>query len=128
MLRSGGLRLHPNLWVGSWGTRTNYVEIEFICSAATGHLVLGRGLAALGELNMVTTARITTVCQSGRLKSTVEANREYMLEVLERALQEKPDLVCLPEAFSDSGVQLPIGQTAEALSGATVEAVATRAR
>ena len=65
---------------------------------------------------MVTTARIATICQSGELKSTIEANREHLLGLLDRAIREKPDLVCLPEAFSDSGVQLPLGETASLIA------------
>jgi predicted amidohydrolase len=78
---------------------------------------------------MGTMARIATVCQGGQFKPNVQQNREYMLGLLEVALEQRPDLVCLPEAFHDVGVSQPLQETAEPLlTGPTIEAVACRAR
>ena len=77
---------------------------------------------------MCSRARIATVALNGRLQPTIEANRESVLNLLDRALQAGPDLVCLPEAFHDAGVPALPGATAETLDGPTVEAVARRAR
>lgn len=77
---------------------------------------------------MGTNARIATVCQGGKFKPTVEENREAVLELLDAALREKPDLVCLPEAFTDVGVKQPLKETAEPISGPTVAACARKAR
>ncbi len=77
---------------------------------------------------MGTKARIATVCQGGQFKPTVEENLEYILGLVDMALREKPDLVCLPEAFHDVGVRKPLQETAEPLSGPTITACARKAR
>src|SRR5215469_16117903 len=77
---------------------------------------------------MGTRARIATICQNGRFEPTVEGNVERMMALLDQALQQGPDLVCLPEGFADVGVRKPLQETAESLTGATVEACAHRAR
>jgi len=52
-----------------------------------------------------------------------------MMDVLDLALRQKPDLVCLPEAFSSAGVPREhIAQVAESLPGPTTDAAASRAR
>jgi hypothetical protein len=61
---------------------------------------------------MGTRVRIATVCQGGQFKPSVQQNRDYMLGLLEVALQQRPDLVCLPEAFHNVGVSQPPHQTA----------------
>ena len=77
---------------------------------------------------MTTRARIATVCQAGQFKPTVQGNREYVLGLLDVALKERPDLVCLPEAFHDAGLRQPPDDTAEPLTGPTIEAFARKAR
>ncbi|HET6383298.1 MAG TPA: carbon-nitrogen hydrolase family protein [Armatimonadota bacterium] len=79
-------------------------------------------------MSMGTRARIATVSQDGKFKRDVEGNREYVLGLLNRALLEKPDLVCLPEAFHDVGVTKPVSETAESLSGPTIEVISREAR
>jgi beta-ureidopropionase len=73
-------------------------------------------------------ARIATVCLSGQFKPTVADNVEHVLGLVDTALREKTDLICLPEAFSDVGVAAPPAETAEALDGPTVAACARKAR
>jgi len=74
-------------------------------------------------------ARIATVCQGGRFKSSREANREYVMALLDRALGFEPDLVCLPEAFTLPGTGgMPLEEKAEPVPGPTVEAAARRAK
>ncbi len=73
--------------------------------------------------------RIITTCQNGRGRGTVEGNREYMLGVTRRALTQKPDLLCLPETFTDHGV--PAGMLhniAEPVPGPTTDAFAKLAK
>ncbi len=77
---------------------------------------------------MPTRARIAAVCQNGHGAPTVEANREYMLARLDEALELKPDLVCLPEAFTATGVADRPAVTGEPLDGPTIGACARRAR
>jgi len=75
------------------------------------------------------TARIATVCQAGSLRSSVEENRRYVLGLLELALRQKPDLVCLPEAFTTAGVTgKPITELAETVPGPTTNAISERAK
>jgi predicted amidohydrolase len=75
-----------------------------------------------------TRARIATVCQAGQFKPTIEGNREHVLGLLDVALRQRPDLVCLPEAFLDVGVGGAPGETAEPLDGPTIQAFARKAR
>lgn len=76
----------------------------------------------------MTRARIATVCQLGAVTKDIEGNRAGILARLDRALETGPDLVCLPEAFTISGMgQTPLAQKAEPLDGPTVTAVARRA-
>ena len=78
---------------------------------------------------MGTTARIATVCQGRHFFSSVERNREHVLSLLDLALTQKPDLVCLPETFTT--VSLPgdaLSELAEPVPGPTTDAVARRAR
>jgi len=74
-------------------------------------------------------ARVATVCQAGLAYSTVEENREHVLWLLDLALSQKPDLVCLPEAFTTaSASRKSIWELAEAIPGPTTDAVAERAK
>ena len=67
-------------------------------------------------------ARIVTTCQNGDRHSTVAANRASMLALLDRALKQKPDLVCFPEAFTGSGVEDGAhAQVAEPVPGPTTD-------
>ena len=76
-----------------------------------------------------TRARIATVCQAGRLYASVEQNREHVLRILDLALRQQPDLVCLPEAFTTTSVPAASAATlAEPVPGPTTDAVAHRAR
>jgi predicted amidohydrolase len=78
---------------------------------------------------MSTRARIATVCQGRHFYPTIEQNRETVLGLLDLALTQSPDLVCLPETFPTVTVQAEsIADLAEPVPGPTVEAVARRAR
>jgi beta-ureidopropionase len=77
----------------------------------------------------MTTARIATVCQAKKYYPTLEGNRDYVMGLLDLALKQKPDLVCLPEAFSSVSVPCEhISEVAENLPGPTTDAAAERAR
>jgi beta-ureidopropionase len=81
------------------------------------------------ELLMNTFARIATVCQGKRYFPTLEENRTHVMKLLGLALRQKPDLVCLPEAFSSVSVSCQhISEVAESLPGPTTDAAAQRAR
>ena len=74
-------------------------------------------------------ARIATVCQGGCFYNSVEKNREHVMGLLDLALRQKPDLVCLPEAFTT--VSVPAESTeeiGETVPGPTTDAVAQRAK
>jgi len=73
-------------------------------------------------------ARIVTTCQNGRGHATVERNREYMLGLLDRALLQKPDLVCFPETFTGVGVGADPSEVSEPVPGPTTDAFAKRAK
>jgi predicted amidohydrolase len=78
---------------------------------------------------MNTRARIASVCQAGRYFPTVEENRRHVLGLMDLALGFRPDLVCLPEAFTTPSVpKQSIAEVAEPCPGPTIEAVAERAR
>jgi len=72
-------------------------------------------------------ARIATVCQCSSFYDSVDKNREHVLGLLDLALRQKPDLVCLPEAFTTASVAEK-GVLAEAVPGPTTDAVAKRAK
>jgi len=74
-------------------------------------------------------ARIVTTCQCGRGGPRVEDTRAAMLDLLDRALLQKPDLVCFPEAFLKVGVkEPPPGGVAESVPGPTTDAFGKRAK
>lgn len=78
---------------------------------------------------MNTIARIATVCLDNRHSSSIEENRASGMRLLDLALRQKPDLVCLPEAFSSVGTpREQISQVAESVPGPTTDAAASRAR
>jgi beta-ureidopropionase len=73
--------------------------------------------------------RVATVCQGRRFFHTVDENRSHVFGLLDLALAQQPDLVCLPETFTTAGVPgNDARQFAESLSGPTITAVAERAR
>ncbi len=67
--------------------------------------------------------RVASVCQGGKIHDSVNENREYVAKLLELALFNKPDIVCLPEAFTTVNVNRPIEEVAEELSGPTIEII-----
>ena len=73
-------------------------------------------------------ARVVTVCQNEKTFRTIRKNRAFMLELLDRALKQKPDIVCLPEAFTTAGVPSPTECAADKFPGPTTDAVAKRAK
>ena len=74
-------------------------------------------------------ARIATVCQGRRFHRTMDENREEVLQLLDLALRQEPDLVCLPETFTTVSVSFEdIAAVAEPVPGPTTDAVAARAR
>lgn len=74
-------------------------------------------------------ARIATICQAGCFHDSVEKNRKYVMRLLDLALRQKPDLVCLPEAFTTVSVTAKsIEEVAETVPGPTTDAVADRAK
>ena len=77
---------------------------------------------------MTTRARIATVCQNSRAYPTVEQNRDYIFGLLDLALTQKPDLVCLPETFSTPSVPGDAEALAETAPGPTLDLAAKRAR
>ena len=77
---------------------------------------------------MTTRARIAALCQAGRLFPTVDQNRDHVLGLLDLALAQKPDLVCLPETYTTAGVPGKAADIAEPVPGPTLDRVARRAR
>jgi predicted amidohydrolase len=74
-------------------------------------------------------ARIATICHGGNFYSTIKENRKYVLGVLDLALRLKPDLVCLPEAFTTASVSdKSTAEFFEPVPGPTTDAVAERAK
>ena len=73
---------------------------------------------------MNTLARIATVTQGGFKKGSIQADREYVMGLLDRALLSQPDLVCLPEAFATVGAGGTLADRCEPVDGPTVAAAA----
>ncbi len=74
-------------------------------------------------------ARIATVCQAGIIRKTIAESCSLMMERADKALEQKPDLLCLPENFATAGMgKHPVAEKAEALNSITVEAAASRAK
>jgi len=79
----------------------------------------------------MTKAKIITLHQGYNFFGSIEKNREYVMSLLDTALRQNPDLVCLPEAFTSVSplpVDTPLDELAEPLSGPTIEIVAQKAR
>ena len=65
-------------------------------------------------------ARVITTCQNGEGHRNVAKNRDAMLALFDRALKQKPDLVCFPETFTGGEAQDETGtQIAETVPGPT---------
>jgi beta-ureidopropionase len=78
---------------------------------------------------MPRTVRVATVATERTLGGSVESNRKKVMELLDRACLEKPDVVCLPEGFPTAGVQADDKKAlAEPVPGPTTEEAAKRAR
>jgi beta-ureidopropionase len=78
---------------------------------------------------MNTMARIATVCLDNRHSMSLEENQANGMRLLDLALRQKPDLVCLPEAFNSVGTPRErILEVAESIPGPTTDAAASRAR
>ncbi|MBN2389649.1 MAG: carbon-nitrogen hydrolase family protein [Anaerolineae bacterium] len=73
-------------------------------------------------------ARIATVCQNGQFFPTVEQNREHVLHLLDLALTQEPDLVCLPETFTTVSMYGPAADLVEPIPGPTTDIIAQRAK
>jgi predicted amidohydrolase len=74
-------------------------------------------------------ARIATVCQAGNFFKTVEENRKYIMRILDLALRQKPDLICLPEAFTTASINNRSPKDlVELITGPTIDAVAKKAK
>ena len=73
--------------------------------------------------------RVATVATERTLGESVESNRKKVMELLDRACMEKPDVVCLPEGFPTASVQTDDKKAlAEPVPGPTTEAAAKRAK
>ena len=72
--------------------------------------------------------RVASICQAGCLYRSVEENRKYVMKLLDLALRQKPDIVCLPEAFTGANVNKPIEEIAESVPGSTTEIVGKKAK
>ena len=75
-------------------------------------------------------ARIATVCQGGVTYVSVDENREHVMRLLDLALCQRPDLVCLPETFTTASVPVveSIEELAETVPGPTTDRVSRKAR
>ena len=76
----------------------------------------------------MTRARIATICQNGQFFPTVEQNREHVLHLLDLALTQEPDLVCLPETFTTVSMPGMAADLVESIPGPTTDSIAQRAR
>ena len=76
----------------------------------------------------MTKARIATVCQGGQFYPTIEQNRDHVLDLLDLALTQNPDLVCLPETFTTVSLTGETKDIVEPIPGPTTDLVAQRAR
>lgn len=72
--------------------------------------------------------RVVTMALGGRRQPTVEANRWMVMDLLDQACAERPDVVCLPETFTTVGMRGPAADAAEPVPGPTTDAAAERAR
>ncbi|MCX7005842.1 MAG: carbon-nitrogen hydrolase family protein [Kiritimatiellaeota bacterium] len=74
-------------------------------------------------------ARIASVCQVGSVRKSIAETLPLMMELCDRALAQKPDLVCLPENFATAALgKASLRERAEAFDGPTLTAAAQRAK
>ncbi len=77
---------------------------------------------------MARIVRVASVAMAGS-GGSIEANREIICRRVERALQGKPDIICLPETFPTAGIEFDdIRSVAESVPGPTVDLMADYAR
>ncbi len=78
---------------------------------------------------MAKNTRVATVAAERTLGESVESNRRKVMELLDRACLEKPDVVCLPEGFPTAGTPLDGRKDhAEPVPGPTTEEAGKRAK
>ena len=70
--------------------------------------------------------RVAAVNQGGRFARDMAGNRELVMGLLDEALEAKPDVVCLPEAFAAGNLgNLPLKQRVEPVPGPSLWLTAT---
>jgi len=72
--------------------------------------------------------RVSTVSLHGRKFDNPETARNYIIELLSLALDEQPDIVCLPECMNTIGAGASAQQMAEPLDGRSIREVSRLAR
>jgi predicted amidohydrolase len=78
---------------------------------------------------MARKVKVATVALRGRAVGTVEGNRAHAMELLELAVSQETDIVCLPETFLNQGVDFEhVREIAEDVPGPTTEAAAKYAK
>jgi beta-ureidopropionase len=106
----------------------------FCKNAVAGSLVSGAAMAGSKAPSIVSApagrrARIATVCQAGLVRRTVDESCKLMMDLVDRVIEQKPDLVCLPENFATAGLNVrSAAEKAEALQDKTITAAAKRAK
>lgn len=72
--------------------------------------------------------RVVTVCMNRQFGKTLKEGLEIGLRLLDQALAQKPDIVCLPENFASAGCSLDLHEKCESVPGPTTDAIARRAK
>ncbi len=73
--------------------------------------------------------RIATIAMGDHGGSTISANRQRMADLIEQALNEKPDIIAIPESFTLAGLVDPrLEEMAEDVPGPTLEMATGYAR
>jgi predicted amidohydrolase len=109
---------------------------NFIGAVAVGSLAAGcrtpqgaNGAAGFSSPPQGKRARIASVCQAGRMRKNIAESLPLVMELCDRALAQKPDLVCLPENFATASMgKASPRERAEAFNGPTLTAAAQRAK
>jgi predicted amidohydrolase len=74
-------------------------------------------------------ARIATLSQATSFCRTAAGNLDFAAKLIERVRESRPDLICLPEAFTARGVPAAtVADVAETLPGPTTDRMAELAR
>lgn len=60
-------------------------------------------------------------------RNDMDKNLKAMLDILDRAGEQNPDIICLTETFYDRGVDLPLEERCETVDGRLVKAVSEKA-